>query len=101
MCMKVRLNDYDGGTFIKIIREWTGLTQKEFAKALGRSTRQIQGYESGTTTYNIKTLENEIKKYSLEEIITIGEDNYKIIGYGDLETIFIDDVIKRNEEKKY
>lgn len=35
--MKVKLNDYDAGTFIKVIREWTGLTQKEFAKVLGRS----------------------------------------------------------------
>jgi len=46
--MKVILNDYDRGTFIKIIREWTGLTQKEFAKVLGKCERTIQEYEAGT-----------------------------------------------------
>lgn len=46
---------------VKIIYEWTDLTQKEFAKVLGRSQRQIQGYETGTTTYNIKALEKIIK----------------------------------------
>ena len=63
--MKVKLNDYDCGSFIRIIREWTGLTQKEFAKVLGRSERQIQGYESGTTAYNIKTLEKIAKEFKI------------------------------------
>lgn len=63
--MKVKLNDYDRGAFIKFIREWTGLTQKDFAKALGRSVRQIQGYEAGTTTYNIKTLEKIAKEFGI------------------------------------
>lgn len=63
--MKVKLNDYDSGTFIKIIREWTGLTQKEFAKVLGRSSRQIQGYEADTTTYNIKILEKITKEFGI------------------------------------
>ena len=34
--MRVKLNDYEGGAFIRIIREWMGLTQKEFAKVLGK-----------------------------------------------------------------
>lgn len=40
---------------------------------------------------DIKILEEEIKKYGLEEVIGINEGEYKIIGYGDLETRFIDD----------
>lgn len=47
-----------------------------------------------TDTYSendIDTLSNEIKKYDLEEVITIDDNNYKIIGYGDLETRFIND----------
>lgn len=66
--MRVKLNDYDSGSFIRIIREWTGLTQKEFAKVLGRSERQIQGYESGTTNYNIKTLEKISKEFKISII---------------------------------
>ena len=40
---------------------------------------------------DIKILEKEIKKYGLSEVIGINEDDYKIIGYGDLETRFNDD----------
>ena len=36
-------------------------------------------------------LEKEIKKYELDEVIGIGDGGYKIVGYGDLETRFIDD----------
>lgn len=61
--MKVKLNDYGRGAFIKIIREWTGLTQKEFGKILGKSERTIQGYESGTIDYSIKTLENVCREF--------------------------------------
>ena len=65
--MRVSLNDYGSGSFIKIIREWTGLTQKEFGKKIGRSERTIQDYESERANYNIKTL----KKISEEFKITI------------------------------
>ena len=61
--MKVNLKDYGRGAFIKIIREWTGLTQKEFGKQIGRSERTIQEYEAGTTNYNINTLEKIIEKF--------------------------------------
>ena len=47
--MKVKLKDYGSGDFIRIIREWTGLTQKEFAKRISKSERTIQEYEAGTT----------------------------------------------------
>ena len=60
--MKVNLKDYGRGAFIKIIREWTGLTQKEFGKQIGRSERTIQEYEAGTTNYNINTFYYIIQK---------------------------------------
>ncbi|MBR1413766.1 MAG: helix-turn-helix transcriptional regulator [Bacilli bacterium] len=63
--MKVSLNEYGKASFIRIIREWTGLTQKEFAKLLGKSERQIQGYESGTSNYSIKTLETIAKELNI------------------------------------
>lgn len=66
--MKVNLKDYDSGTFIKIIREWTGLTQEQFGKAIGRSVRTIQDYESGKTSYTSKTLEKISKKFDISII---------------------------------
>ena len=63
--MKVNLKDYDRGSFIKIIREQTGLTQKEFGKELGKSLRTIQEYEVGTIAYNIRTLEKISKRFNI------------------------------------
>lgn len=53
-------------------------------------------YAENYNENDIKILEHEIKKYKLEDIIRMGENEYKIVGYGDLETRFIDD---RNLEK--
>ncbi len=63
--MKVSLNDYSAGEFIRIIREWTGLTQKEFGKRIGRSARTIQEYESENFGYNIKTLQKISKEFNI------------------------------------
>ena len=46
---------------------------------------------------DIEFLKNEIKKYGLNEVIGIDEDEYKIVGYGNLQFIFNDD---RNIEKE-
>lgn len=40
---------------------------------------------------DIEQLKKEIEKYNLEEVIEIDNGEYKIIGYGDLETRFLDD----------
>lgn len=40
---------------------------------------------------DIKILEDEIKKYNLNDLITIDLDGYKICGYGCLQTSFNDD----------
>jgi len=63
--MRVNLNNYGSGAFIRIIREWAGLTQKEFGKLIGKSERTIQAYEAGTTKYNIKILEDVVKKLNI------------------------------------
>ena len=63
--MQIRINDFNQGDIMKIIREWTGLTQKEFAKVLGKCERTIQEYEAGTTNYNIQTLEKIIKEFNI------------------------------------
>ncbi len=63
--MKVSLNEFGRGMFIKIIREWTGLTQQEFAKRLGKSTRTIQEYEAGSTNYSIETIEKIAREFNI------------------------------------
>ena len=40
---------------------------------------------------DLVVLQDEIKKYGLEEIVEIDTGEYKIVGYGDLETRFNDD----------
>lgn len=64
--MKVNLKDYGSGNFIRIIREWTGLTQKEFAERISKSERTIQEYEAGTINYNIKVLRIIEKEFDIE-----------------------------------
>lgn len=40
---------------------------------------------------DIEKLKKEIEKYNLKEVIEIDNGEYKIVGYGDLETRFLDD----------
>ncbi len=67
--MKIVVNDYEPKDIIRIIREWTELTQKEFAENINRSRDSIQKIETGKRGYNINTLLEIAKKYNL--IITI------------------------------
>ena len=43
------------------------------------------------TDKDLEILNNEIKKYGLDEVIEVDTGEYIIVGYGDLETRFIDD----------
>lgn len=54
--MKIIANDYNSSEIIRIIREWTELTQKDFGKSIHRSEKGIQAYELGTRNCNISTL---------------------------------------------
>ena len=60
--MKLVANDYEAHDIMRIIREWTELTQPEFAKTLKRDTRSLQRYESGERKYSVKMLLDIIKK---------------------------------------
>ena len=53
-------------------------------------------YENLFNEIDIIKLKEEIKKYNLEDVITLNNYEYKVIGWGDLETRFNDD---RNIEK--
>ena len=54
--MKIIANEYSPNEIIRIIREWTELTQKEFWKTIHRSEKGIQAFELGTRNYDMKTL---------------------------------------------
>ncbi len=64
--MKIIANDYEPKDIIKIIREWTELTQKDFGKSINRSQRGIQDYEAGRRCYNINTLLDIAEKHNLK-----------------------------------
>ena len=51
----------------------------------------LEYYSNEYSQRDLDILENEINKYNLNDCVVIEEDGYKIVGYGDLETMFIDD----------
>ena len=67
--MKIKIKSYEKQDIMRILREWTGLTQKEFAKQIGKSVRTVQGYEEGLINYNIDTILKIIKVFNMEMII--------------------------------
>lgn len=54
--MKIIANDYTPQEIIRIIREWTELSQKDFGKTIHRSESGIQAFELGNRSYNMQTL---------------------------------------------
>lgn len=54
--MRICLSDYEPKDVIRIIREWTELTQKDFGKTINKAERTIQDYEAGKSRYYIDTL---------------------------------------------
>jgi transcriptional regulator with XRE-family HTH domain len=67
--MKFKINDYSRGEIIKIIREWTELTQTEFGKRIGKSKPSVQDYELEKTNYGIDVLMKIADEFGL--IITV------------------------------
>lgn len=71
--MKIIANEYSPNEIIRIIREWTELTQKEFGKTIHRSEKGIQAFELGTRNYDMKTLIQIANTHSLK--ITIEKED--------------------------
>jgi len=67
--MKLNMKDYTKGEAIRIIREWTSLTQKDFAKRIGKSKRSVEQYEAGTVNYGIEVLKTIAKEFDIDIII--------------------------------
>ena len=73
--MKFNIKDYDRGDAIRIIREWTNLTQKDFAKRIGKSKRTIEQYEAGTVNYGIDVLNKIAKEFNIDIIFEKNKKN--------------------------
>ena len=67
--MKLNLKDYSKGEAIRIIREWTNLNKKDFAKRIGKSKRTLEQYEAGTVNYGVETLKVIAKEFNIDIII--------------------------------
>ena len=66
--MKLKLNDYKD-EIIKILREWSNLSQEELDVKINKNRRSIYDYEKGNYTYNIVTLRKIAKVLNLDIII--------------------------------
>lgn len=71
--MEFKANNYNRAEIMKIIREWTELTQKDFAHRIGKSKMTIQAYERDLSSYNIDTLLEIAKEFNIE--ITMRKKN--------------------------
>lgn len=66
--MKLTANDYEPQDIIKIIREWSELNQRDFAKSVGVSIHVIQSYEQGKRRYTFETLMRIAKVHNVKVI---------------------------------
>ncbi len=66
--MKINALDYNSKELFKIIREWTELSQEEFAKTISVSKGTVQNYEQGKRNYTFKTLMEICKKNNINII---------------------------------
>ena len=57
-----------------------------------------QFYKDNFTEKDIDNLKKEVKELGLQEVITFVDAEYKIVGWGDLETRFNDDRYLQNRE---
>lgn len=64
--MKIKANQYKANELIKIIREYTGLTQEMFGKKIKRSRNAIQFYEYGQRNYDVELLLKIANQFHLE-----------------------------------
>ena len=67
--MKIIANNYTPPDIIRIIRESTELTQKQFGKTIHRSEKGIQAFELGKRNYTVETLLQIADVHNLKVII--------------------------------
>lgn len=64
--MKLVASNYNQGEIMKIIREWTELTQAQFARELDVSESTVSKYEQNLRDYSMSTLLKIAQKFDIE-----------------------------------
>lgn len=67
--MKIIANNYRANEVIRMIRENSGKTQKEFGETIGRSITAVQFYEYGERNFDFELLLKICEKENLNIII--------------------------------
>ena len=66
----VKAKDYAFEDIIRIIREWTELTQEEFGKTIGKSERTVSAWECGENSMSLATFSKILKKHKIDMILS-------------------------------
>lgn len=71
--MRINASKYESKDVMKIVREWTNLTQKDFGKLINKSNEWVKANESGKTNFYFKDLLQIAKLNNIDIIITKDE----------------------------
>lgn len=66
---KVCVNDFETKEIFKMLREWTGLTQSEFAKTIGRTRDSVNNIENGRKSISVDEFFYICKKHHIILIV--------------------------------
>ena len=72
--MKIKANNYQAKEVVRIIREWTELTQKDFGKSINRSERSWRMLENGERSCTLSTFLKICNEHNIEVIIRKGKN---------------------------
>ena len=72
--MRIKANDYEVKDVLKIIREWTELTQEELGKCINLGEASVRAYEKGRQHCLFDTV---MKIANIHDITVILEKNEK------------------------
>ena len=64
--MKLKLNDYEAQEVIKIMREWTGKTQQEFAKSIAYTKDSVSKMETARRNIYLHTFIEMARKNGID-----------------------------------
>ena len=80
--MRFSIKDYEAKDIVRFIREYTGLTQREFASKINKSYDWVQSVELGRLNYKFEDLINICNLFNLNMIIESNNTKEKIFQNG-------------------
>ena len=67
--MKLKANDYASSHLIKIIREWTEMSQQDFAQSIGLTRSAIAKYEGDERNFSFATFMKICREHNIDVIL--------------------------------